>query len=169
MENFYFLRSNTNINTKFKGKNFFLHAKVLLESKAQGFEARRGGEGGLKLVGFIIYDMCERIYDRPKDINSFHIFYCFCFDLLLWSYLNLFCNYLFMFKFMRQSIFVLVSLFRSSRPEVFCKKVFLKNIIKFTGKYLCQSLSPGTLLKRKLWHRCFPAFILKVAASSNER
>ena len=30
--------------------------------------------------------------------------------------------------------------FRSSRPEVFCKKGVLKNFAKFTGKHLCQSL-----------------------------
>ena len=29
---------------------------------------------------------------------------------------------------------------RSSRAEVFCKKGVLKNIAKFTGKHLCQSL-----------------------------
>ena len=29
---------------------------------------------------------------------------------------------------------------RSSRAEVFCKKSVLKNIAKFTGKHLCQSL-----------------------------
>ena len=29
---------------------------------------------------------------------------------------------------------------RSSRPEVFCKKVVLRNFTKFTGKYMCQSL-----------------------------
>ena len=29
---------------------------------------------------------------------------------------------------------------RSSRPEVFCKKVVLKNFAKFTEKHLCQSL-----------------------------
>ena len=29
---------------------------------------------------------------------------------------------------------------RSNRPEVFCKKDVLKNLSKFTGKYLCQSL-----------------------------
>ena len=29
---------------------------------------------------------------------------------------------------------------RSDRPEVFCKKDVLKNLAKFTGKYLCQSL-----------------------------
>ena len=31
-------------------------------------------------------------------------------------------------------------IFRSSRPEVFCKKGALKNFAKFTGKHLCQSL-----------------------------
>ena len=29
---------------------------------------------------------------------------------------------------------------RSSRPEMFCKKGVLRNIAKFTGKQLCQSL-----------------------------
>ena len=31
-------------------------------------------------------------------------------------------------------------LFKSSRPEVFCKKGVLRNFTKFTGKHLCQSL-----------------------------
>ena len=30
--------------------------------------------------------------------------------------------------------------FRSSRPEVFCKKGVLRNFAKFTGRHLCQSL-----------------------------
>ena len=30
--------------------------------------------------------------------------------------------------------------FRSSRPEVFCKKSVLRDFAKFTGKHLCQSL-----------------------------
>ena len=30
--------------------------------------------------------------------------------------------------------------FRSSCPEVFCKKGVPKNLLKFTGKYLCQSI-----------------------------
>ena len=30
--------------------------------------------------------------------------------------------------------------YRSSRPEVFCKKGFLRNFVKFTGKHLCQNL-----------------------------
>ena len=32
------------------------------------------------------------------------------------------------------------ALFRSSRFEVSCKKGALKNLVKFTGKHLCQSL-----------------------------
>ena len=44
------------------------------------------------------------------------------------------------------------------------KKGVLKNFTNFTGKHLCQSLlfnkvaglRPATLLKRRLWHRCFP-------------
>ena len=53
---------------------------------------------------------------------------------------------------------------RSNLPEVLCKKGVLRNFIKFRGKHLCQSLlfnkvadlRPATLLKKKLWHRCFP-------------
>ena len=53
---------------------------------------------------------------------------------------------------------------RSSRPEVFCKKGVLENVAKFTGKHLCQSLSfnkvaslrSEILLKKRLWHKCFP-------------
>ena len=37
---------------------------------------------------------------------------------------------------------------RSSRPEVPCKKGVLRNYVKFKN--------PATLLKKRLWHRCFP-------------
>ena len=37
-------------------------------------------------------------------------------------------------------VFLEVPLFRSSCPEVFCKKGVLNNFAKFTGKHLCQSL-----------------------------
>ena len=50
----------------------------------------------------------------------------------------------------------MLTLYRSSRPGVFFKKVILRNFAKFTGKHLCQSfffnkvtgLRPATLLKR---------------------
>ena len=56
-----------------------------------------------------------------------------------------------------------LSLFRSSLPEVFCKKGVLTNFTKFKGKDLCQSFfinkvaGPATLLKKRLLQRCFPA------------
>ena len=54
-------------------------------------------------------------------------------------------------------------------PEVFCKKGVLGNFTKFTGKNLRQSLffnnvaslRPVTLLKKRLWHRCFPVTFVK--------
>ena len=58
---------------------------------------------------------------------------------------------------------------RSCRPEVFCKKGVLRNFSKFTGKHLCQSLYFNkvaalglvTLLKKRLWQRCFPVNFVK--------
>ena len=49
------------------------------------------------------------------------------------------------------------------------KKGVLKNFAKFTGKHLWQSLfynkvaglTPATLLKKRLWHRCFPVDFVK--------
>ena len=54
-------------------------------------------------------------------------------------------------------------------PEVLCKKGVLRSFTKFTGKHLCQSLffnkvaglRPATLLKKRLWHKCFPVNFVK--------
>ena len=56
---------------------------------------------------------------------------------------------------------------RSTRPQVFYKKGVLRNFTKFAWKRLCQSLSfqrlkPATLLKKRLWHRCFPVNFAKL-------
>ena len=61
------------------------------------------------------------------------------------------------------------TVFRSSRLELFFTKEVLKNLTKFTGKHLCQSLffdkvaglRPTTLLKKTLWSRCFPVNFAK--------
>ena len=53
-----------------------------------------------------------------------------------------------------------VQLFRSSRPEVFCKKDVLRNFTKFTGIHLCQSLFLNKV-KKRIWHRCFPVNFAK--------
>ena len=54
--------------------------------------------------------------------------------------------------------------YRSSHQRCSVKKGVLRNFKKFTGKHLSQSLifnkvaglRPATLLKKRLWHRCFP-------------
>ena len=61
------------------------------------------------------------------------------------------------------------NLFRSSHQRCSIKIGVLKNLTKFTGKHLCQSLffnkvaglRPATLLKKRLWHRCFPVNFAK--------
>ena len=52
---------------------------------------------------------------------------------------------------------------------MFCKKGVLRNFATFTGKHLCQSLffnklaglRPSALLKKRLWHKCFPVKLAK--------
>ena len=52
---------------------------------------------------------------------------------------------------------------------MFFKKGVLRNLTKFTGKHLCKSLffnkvaglRPAALLKKRLWHRCFPVNFAK--------
>ena len=58
---------------------------------------------------------------------------------------------------------------RSSHQRRSVKKGVLGNFTKLTGKHLCQSLffnkvaglRPATLLKERLWHRCFSANFTK--------
>ena len=52
---------------------------------------------------------------------------------------------------------------RSSHQRCSVRKGVLRNFVKFTGKHLCQNLffnkvaglRPATLLKKRLWRRCF--------------
>ena len=58
---------------------------------------------------------------------------------------------------------------RSSHRRCSVRKSVLRNFTKFTGKYKCQSLffnkvaglRPATLLKKRLWYRCFPVIFMK--------
>ena len=58
---------------------------------------------------------------------------------------------------------------RSSHRICSVRKVVLRNFAKFIGKHLFQSLffnkiagiRPATLLKKRLWHRCFPVNFAK--------
>ena len=54
---------------------------------------------------------------------------------------------------------------RSSHRRCSVKKAVFRKLAKCARKHLCQSLffnkvaghRPATLLKKRLWHRCFPA------------
>ena len=57
---------------------------------------------------------------------------------------------------------------KSSHRRCSVRKGVLRNFSKFRGKHLCQSLFfnkaaglPATLLKKRLWHRCFPMSFVK--------
>ena len=58
---------------------------------------------------------------------------------------------------------------RSSDWRCSIRKGVLRNFVKFIGKHLRQSLSfnkvaglrPATLLKKRLWHKCFPVNFAK--------
>ena len=59
--------------------------------------------------------------------------------------------------------------FKSRQQRCSLKEGVLRNLAKFTGKHLCQSLffkkfaglRPTTLLKKRLWHSCFPVNFAK--------
>ena len=61
------------------------------------------------------------------------------------------------------------SLVRSRHHRFSIKKGVLKTVAEFTGKHLYQSLffnkiavlRPATILKKRLWHRCFPVNFAK--------
>ena len=46
------------------------------------------------------------------------------------------------------------------------KKCVLRNFAKFTGKHMCQNLflnKKRALLKKRLWHRCFPVNFCEIS------
>ena len=68
----------------------------------------------------------------------------------------------------KELLLKLKSSFRSSHQRCSVKKSVLRNFEKSTGKHLCQSLflvklqaRSATLLKKRLWHRCFPVNFAK--------
>ena len=51
--------------------------------------------------------------------------------------------------------------------ELFYEKSILRNFAKFSRKHLCHSLFFNkTLLKKRLWHRCFPVNFAKFLRTS---
>ena len=69
----------------------------------------------------------------------------------------------------QKEILEILAIVRSSHQRCSVTKGVLSNVAKFTGKRLCQSLffnkvaslSPATLLKKRLWHSRFPVTFAK--------
>ena len=55
--------------------------------------------------------------------------------------------------------------FRSSHGRCSMKKIFLK-ISQNSQENTCARVRPATLLKKRLWHRCFPVNFAKVLRTS---
>ena len=87
-------------------------------------------------------------------IEKFRVVYC--------KFWNLGCKHAY------KNIPVGKSRDRSSHRRCSVRKGVLRNFTKFTGKHLCQSLflngvaRPATILKKGLWHRCFPVNFVKL-------
>ena len=55
---------------------------------------------------------------------------------------------------------------RSSRPEVFCKKVVLRNFAKFTGKQLCQRPQAYIFIKKETLAQVFSCEFCKISKNT---
>ena len=101
------------------------------------------------------FDRLNHTFSNKTNISS-----------ILWAYLcgmetvhNIFISMI--FHKLRQ--YSCLPRIRSSRQEVFCKKGIFKNFAN-SQENTCvrvHSLRPATLLKRRLWHSCFPANFAK--------
>ena len=61
-------------------------------------------------------------------------------------------------------------IFRNSHRSCSIEKGVLKNLVNFTGKHLRVSFfklqAPTTLLKKRIWHRCFPVNFVKFSRTT---
>ena len=95
-------------------------------------------------------------FSRLKSISSVEDNYSFTLVMYFFSSFSL--------QLQRKTII------RSSHRRCSVRKVVHKNFTKFTGKHLFQSLlfnniaglMPATLLKNRLWRRCFPINFVKI-------
>ena len=56
--------------------------------------------------------------------------------------------------------------YKTSRQDMFCKKGVLKNFVKFTGKYLCQSLFFNKVAGRRQWSSSWSGALMTNVAMS---
>ena len=113
---------------------------------------------------FALYQVSFTISSKFSIVHLFICTFQHMYYIRIWQ-IHFWCNR-FLKNYLSTKLFDIV---RSSRPDVFCKKSNLRNFTKFTGKHLCQrlffnkiaDLRSATLLKKKLWHRCFPVNFAK--------
>ena len=97
-----------------------------------------------------------------KTISHYYAFFCNIF-LFYENFLVLF--HVFKKKRKKEKIDLIVC----SHRRCSVKNGVLRNFAKFTGKHMCHrlffnkvaSLRPATLLRKSLWHRCFPVNFAK--------
>ena len=99
-------------------------------------------------------------------MNNIHRFKGIFFFILVVCLISTLYNTWFVFIKLNNLLrFTLTHLFRSSHRRCSVRKDDRKSFAKLTGKHLCQSLflslRPATLLKKRLWHRCFPGNFAK--------
>ena len=109
--------------------------------------------------------------DQSNNKKTRHLSSVFFLTLTVLHTFFIVCNLsnLSLYLFSINKTATLLSNSRSSRSEVFCKKGVIRNFAKFIGKYLRQSLfcnkvaplRPATILKKRLWDRCFPVNFAK--------
>ena len=114
-----------------------------------------------------------RLISLSFEVIYFCVISRICYSQMLYSAMLYFpffgrvCSFRSLLKNFHSLLFSVLD--RSSHQRCSIKKGVLKNFAKFTGKHLCQSfffnkvagLRPATLLKKRLWHRCFPVNFTK--------
>ena len=101
--------------------------------------------------------VCSRVLKRAYCISCVFCIMCTSYYILISSWRNEENETYWGFLSFYHYCFGVFAVPRSSRPEVICKKCVLRNFTKFK----VAGLSPATLLRKRLWHRCFPVNFAK--------
>ena len=122
---------------------------------------------------FTMYSACPPVFAFPKNLichcalGDLHIlhFYMSSYSILFPCLFNQTLEAL-----QRTLIWFIPISAEAVDQRCYIKKGVLKNLTKFTGKKTCARVSffnkvaglrPATLLKERLWHRCFPVNFVK--------
>ena len=120
-------------------------------------------------MNWTIYEMLWKKVEKIVDHLSRRISHITWIDVLLFIVTWLMADISLMIYDLCRSLLVQDKIDRSSHRRCSVKKGVLRNSAKFTGKHLYQSfffnkvvdLRPETLLKKRLWHICFPVNFAK--------